>query len=186
MFPERGLPDEPAMPGMTYLIASIAAALLLIGVWAWKRQRGWRRRGDALRELLDGADALEAQLHDYKTRMLALRQLLTRLPSDMTAPAMTSIDPDKQVRQALRDVLAHRLWIKQQGQTATQDALDQAVEALTRSREQLAHQLKLLDEVAGQLEQAGQGLRSAYQEASAALARSGRGNPIVDGNDTRH
>lgn len=163
---------------MPYLVFGIAVAVA-IATWMWMNQRGWRLRMGAIRELLDGADALEAQLKDYKTRMLGLRNLLTKLPSDMTAPAMASIDPDAQVKTALRDILAHRLWIQKEATQATQSALDEAVTALRKSRTQLELQLKLLDEVAGELEVAGQGLKSAYKEASAAIAAAqpdARGN----------
>lgn len=154
---------------MPYLVFGFAVAIA-IATWMWMNQRGWRLRESAIRELLDGADALEAALHDYKTRMLGLRSLLTKLPSDMTAPAMVSIDPDAQVKTALRDILAHRLWIQKEATQATQAALDEAVNALNKSRTQLEHQLKLLEEVAKELEAAGHSLKSAYKEASAALA----------------
>jgi prefoldin subunit 5 len=155
-------------------LLNIAVALVaLLGLALWLRERMLNRRGRALRDLLDGADALEGQLQDYRRRMLSLRQTLAQLPSDMTAPAMASIDPDRQVKTALREILAHRLWIKQHSNSATQRELDQAVAALNRSRTQLASQLGLLDEMADQLQSAGQGLRSAYQGASAVLTPPG-------------
>ena len=159
---------------LNYVTTAIIVLALVTALGLWLTQHGWKRRDRAIRALLDGADELEAQLHDYKARMLKLRTLLTRLPSDMTTPAMASIDPDTQVKTALREVLAHRLWIKQESANATQKALDDAVTALDRSRVQLAQQLKLLDEVAGQLDDAGRTLRSAYQEASAALSAASR------------
>jgi chaperonin cofactor prefoldin len=152
------------------IVLSFSALALLIAGVLWLRQRSHGRRSGALRELLDSADALEAQLHDYKTRMQGLRSLLTRLPSDMTAPAIASIDPDAQVQTALREVLAHRLWIKRESGSATQEALDAAVAALRKSRVQLEQQLSLLDQVANELESAGSALRAAYREASAAMA----------------
>jgi prefoldin subunit 5 len=161
-------------------LLNIAVALVaLLGLALWLRERMLNRRGRALRDLLDGADALESQLQDYRRRMLSLRQTLTQLPSDMTAPAMASIDPDRQVKTALREILAHRLWIKQHSNSATQRELDEAVAALNRSRTQLASQLGLLDEMADQLHMAGQGLRSAYQGVSAAQApsRTGKSKP---------
>ncbi len=167
---------------LTYVTIAIVVVALLTALGLWVTQHGWKRRDRAIRALLDGADALEAQLHDYKTRMQRLRSILTLLPSDMTAPAMANIDPDSQVKTALREVLAHRLWIKKESANATQRALDDAVAALDRSREQLARQLGLLDEVAGQLDDAGRTLRSAYLAASAALSAASRaaqspGNP---------
>lgn len=153
---------------MEYLVGVIAVVFLLIAV-AVRRELAWRRRDVSLRQLLDGADALEAQLHDYRDRMRLLRHLIDKLPNDDTARAMARVDSDGQVQTALRDVLAHRLWIKQQAATADQVALDAAVSALARSREQLAAQLRALDEVGRDLQQAGQGLRTAWEEASAAL-----------------
>lgn len=155
---------------LLFLVLPIAA-LVAIGAWLWLRARSWSLRENALRDLLDGADALEAQLEDYKSRMQRLRGMLTKLPSDMTAPAMTtSIDPEVQVKNAKRDILAHRLWIQRESPNATQASLDTAVAALRKSRVQLEEQLKQLDDVANELEAAGQGLKSAYKEASAALA----------------
>ena len=154
---------------MEWLIAAVAG-LVFAGVMLWWHWYALRRRGSALRELLDGADALEAQLHEYKQRMTDLKRLLAQLPSDMTAPAMASIDPNSQVQHALKEILAHRLWIKQEGATATQDALDRACAAIQRSRDQLAEQLLQLDEVGRELERAGKGLRSAYVEAAQAAA----------------
>jgi hypothetical protein len=154
---------------LLFLVLPIVA-VLAIGGWLWLRARSWHLRENALRDLLDGADALEAQLEDYKSRMQRLRGMLTKLPSDMTAPAMTSIDPEVQVKNAKREILAHRLWIQRESPNATQQALDVAVTALRKSRTQLEEQLKLLDEVSRDLEMAGQGLKTAYKEASAALA----------------
>lgn len=153
---------------MEYLIAAIGIVTLLIAI-AVRRELAWRRRDLALRQLLDGADALEAQLHDYRARMRLLRSLIEKLPDDGVARAMAKVDADSQVQTALRDVLAHRLWIKQHAATADQIALDSAVSALVRSRDQIAAQLRALDEVGQDLQRAGQGLRSAWEEATAAL-----------------
>lgn len=154
---------------MPYLIAAVAG-LVAAGLMLWWHWYTLRRRGTSLRELLDGADALEAQLHEYKQRMTDLKRLLAQLPSDMTAPAMASIDPNAQVQNALKEILAHRLWIKQEGATATQEALDRACTAIRKSRDQLAGHLHQLDEVGSELELAGKGLRSAYVEAAQAAA----------------
>lgn len=149
---------------------AIILALTALSGWLWHRERSARLRAAALRQLLDGADALEARLQDYRSRMARLKGLLHQLPSDMTASAMLRVDTEAQVQNALREVLAHRLWIKRESGTATQRVLDEAVKAIERTGEQLAAHLRQLDEVSEQLQAAGAGLRSAYQEASAALA----------------
>jgi hypothetical protein len=155
-------------------LTAIILALTLLSGWLWHRERTARLRAAALRQLLDGADALEARLQDYRARMARLKGLLHQLPSDMTASAMLRVDTEAQVQTALRDVLAHRLWIKRESNTATQQVLDEAVRAIERTGEQLAERLRQLDEVSEQLQLAGRGLRSAYQEASAALAAQRR------------
>ena len=152
----------------------IILALTVLSGWLWHRERSARLRAAALRQLLDGADALEARLHDYRSRMARLKGLLHQLPSDMTASAMLRVDTEAQVQTALRDVLAHRLWIKRESGTASQQVLDEAVRAIERTGEQLGERLRQLDEVSEQLQLAGRGLRSAYQEASAALAAQRR------------
>jgi chromosome segregation ATPase len=163
-------------------LVGVIVGLTLLSAWLWHRERVARRRGTALRQLLDCADQLEAQIHDYRSRMLRLKSLLTQLPSDMTGSALPGVDTEAQVQSALRDMLAHRLWIKRESLTASQTALDDAVRALQRSSDQLAQKLQQLDEVSAQLQAAGQGLRSAYQEASAALAamQGQRGRDLGD------
>jgi len=160
---------------MLYLLAGSFVVALIVAVM-WTRLGRVRRRDLVLHELLDGADALEAQLHEYRDRMVTLKKLLAQLPSDMTAPAMAmaSVNPDAQVKTALRDILAHRLWIKREGATATIEALDNACVAIRKTREQLEQQLRQLDEVGSQLENAGRELRSAYQELQAKARAQGQ------------
>jgi chromosome segregation ATPase len=158
-------------------LLGIIIALTVLSLWLWYRERVARLRGTALRQLLDGADQLEAQILDFRTRMQRLKGLLNQLPSDMTGNAMPGMDTEAQVQSALRDVLAHRLWIKRESLTASQRDLDEAVRAVHRSSEQLALKLQQLDEVGDQLQAAGRGLRSAYQEASAAMAAMQRREP---------
>jgi chaperonin cofactor prefoldin len=147
---------------MTIVLGLALAAFVVLGAWlAYKLSRR-DRRDDSLRSLLDGADALERQLHDCRERMQKLQKLLAQLPSDMTRPALAALDPEGQVKTALRDVLAHRLWIQQNGETASQQQLDEALNAISKSRDALAEQLRRLDEVGNELAAAGAELKAAY------------------------
>jgi chaperonin cofactor prefoldin len=147
---------------MTIVLGAALAALVVLGAWlAFKLSRR-DRRDDALRSLLDGADALERELHDCRARMQKLQKLLSQLPSDMTRPALAAIDPEGQVKTALRDVLAHRLWIQQNGETASLQQLDEALAAISKSRDHLSQQLRRLDEVGNDLAAAGAELKAAY------------------------
>jgi len=157
------------MPDVSpYDLAILGAVLVILAVVGALWRNWWRsnRRERSLRDLLDGVDSLERQLHDCRERMKRLQSLLGQLPSDMTRPAMGALDPDSQVKIALRDVLAHRLWIQQYGANATQGQLDDARKAIQKSSEQLTHQLSRLDDVGRELQEAGEGLRAAYQRSA--------------------
>ena len=93
----------------------------------------WRRQQRAVRVLLDGADALEAQLQDCRQRMQRLRGMLTILPEEMSADADVALSADAKVQAALKDVLAHRLWIKQHAADASLQQLAAARSALDQS-----------------------------------------------------
>jgi hypothetical protein len=134
------------------------------------RHHAMQKHAKALRMLLDAVDNLEAQIHDYKNRMTQLKTLLTQLPSDMTSPELIHWDAQTQAQNALRDVLSHRLWIKQESDTAPLAEIDKAIQAVHRSHEKIAHHLQQLNEMSLQLQNAGQNLRGAYQVSSSITA----------------
>lgn len=113
-----------------------------------------RRRDDTLRALLDGADALERALQECRERMQHLRDMLTVLPEEMSAKADTALQADAKVQAALKDLLAHRLWIQQRAATASQAELDQARSALDQSGATLQAQLDRLAAIAADLQRA--------------------------------
>ena len=131
------------------LLVALGASLLLLAFWL--RQRGWRRRARAMRELLDGADGLEAQLLECRARMQRLKEMLLALPEEMSAEAISALTADDKVQAGLRDLLAHRLWIKQHGASASTAELDAARAALERTRRVMQSQLERLDAITGEL-----------------------------------
>lgn len=138
---------------MKYLIAFIA--LVLAGLsFLLVRERRWRQRERAIRTLLDEADALEASLLTCRERMQGLRGMLVDLPEEMTGDADEALAADDKVQAALRDLLQHRLWIKQHAVDADQGELDTAVEALRQSRRSMEQQLQRLDEMTAALREA--------------------------------
>ena len=134
------------------MIALLAAIVLLVFVWIRARRR--RAREDAIRKLLDGADALEAQLHACKRRMQRLRGMLSVLPEEMSAPADNALQADAKVKAALKDLLAHRLWIQQHATTATLQQFDVAGAALNQSSSTLVAQIERLTAISNDLESA--------------------------------
>ncbi|WP_386071060.1 hypothetical protein ACFJIW_10570 [Tahibacter sp. UC22_41] len=138
---------------MNYLIASIA--LVLVGLtFFFLRERRWRRRERTLRSLLDEADTLESSLIACRERMQILRGMLVDLPEEMTGDADEALAADDKVQAALRDLLQHRLWIKQHVVDAQQAELNTALEALRQSRRSMERQLRHLDEITAALREA--------------------------------
>jgi chromosome segregation ATPase len=163
MSTENGLPARrhwanwQAVPGdiriVPYLfIAAAGAALLLLALWLHARRLG--RRDNSIRALLDGADALERQLQECRERMRHLRDMLTILPEEMSAQADHALRADAKVQAALKDLLAHRLWIQHHAATATQRQLDDARGALDQSGATLQAQLDRLAAIAADLQRA--------------------------------
>lgn len=138
-------------------LAVIAVVLLIL-------QRLLRRRTDLLERLLDGIDELEGLLQSTRKKMAAMRSVVSRVPADIAADAQASLDADAPVKQGLKNVLEHRLWIAKHAQTATLAELAAAVKAIDRSRAQIAERLD-------QLEHAGDELADLTREAQEQQAR---------------
>jgi predicted nuclease with TOPRIM domain len=141
------------------LIAAVAATVLFATLYM--RERKLNRRQQAIRALLDGADAVEAQLQACRERMQRLREMLSILPEEMSARADNALDADAKVQAALKDLLAHRLWIQQHAETASIEQFSAARDALTQSGLTLSALLRRLDEASGDLERAQTSAREA-------------------------
>ena len=138
---------------MPYLLLIALAGVAVLAA-AWLRERGLRQRDNAIRALLDGADALEAQLQQCRQRMQSLKEMLVALPEEMSARANTALSADDKVEAALKDLLAHRLWIQQNAASATPKQLEAARAALAQSGATLQAQLDRLAAIAAELQQA--------------------------------
>lgn len=138
---------------MPYLLLLALAGLLAL-VLAWLREQRLSQRENAIRSLLDGADALEVQLQECRQRMQTLKEMLVVLPEEMSERAYTALSADDKVGAALKDLLAHRLWIKQNAGTATLQQLDAARTALAQSGATLQAQLDRLAAIASDLQRA--------------------------------
>lgn len=138
---------------LIYAIATIvAAALILAGFWL--RERQLRRRPALLAAIMDEADALESELHECRARLREIPPLVTTLPPSAQLSARATLVAEPQVQAALRDLLAHRLWLKENAATATIAELESARGALAGAKSALAGQLERLAAVRGELEAA--------------------------------
>jgi hypothetical protein len=140
------------------LLACLAVAVAVLVLAGWRERR---RRQDAglLGEILDLADALERELLECRARLREIPALATALPPTESARATLTAEP--LVQDALRDLLAHRLWLKDHAAAASRQELLSARDALAATRGALARQLDRLADVRTDLAQAAHGIRSA-------------------------
>ena len=147
---------------MVYAIGIIVAAALLLAAFQL-RERKLRRRPLLLAAIMDEADALETELHECRARLREIPALVTTLPPSAQLSARATLVAEPQVQAALRDLLSHRLWLKENAATATIAELESARGALATAKAALAAQLERLAEVRGELEtaRAAQAVRAA-------------------------
>lgn len=139
---------------MTYLLLSLAI-LLPAALFAGLREQRLRRRARLLEAILDLADALETGLLECRARLREVPALTTLLPSSGELSANATLAAEPQVQDALRDLLAHRLWLKDHAASASYAELQASRDALAATRRSLATQLARLAEVRSELEQVG-------------------------------
>ena len=106
-------------------LAAIAAALLLLAVVV--RHRTGRRQRE-MQGLLDAADALEARLRTAR--------------SEIEAVAGEHVDP---VQDALREMLRQRLWLREHGDQASVDELQQVRSSIVDARTRIEQQLHRIE-----------------------------------------
>lgn len=154
------------------LLPALTIVLLLaiaLPYWWWRRKQLARQR--SLRRLLDLADAMELVLDRSQQRMNALHGLVNRVPNDIAAVALNSLESTPPIRDAKRDLLQHRLWIQKHGDDASLAALDTACAALQRASDRLSQQLDQLESAGSALAQATDAASTAAQREPAALRR---------------
>lgn len=128
---------------LALLVAMVAAAL-----WLRRRQT---RRGSSLRNLLDLADRLEA---DLKTCRSGLRQAHAVMSLNPDLPAASEQDAQHAIDAGLRALLQQRLWIRDRSPHASQHELDEAAASMRDTRDRLQPLLKALDQAQTDLDSA--------------------------------
>src|SRR5690606_33911148 len=116
-------------------------------------------------DFLDRADELERQLHDCKRKLADLRGMARDLPQGLAPPGLAELDSDASVQDALRQVLAHRLWLARNSGTATRTEIDRARNAMQRSSETMDVQLRRLASAVSDLREATSELKEAAIQA---------------------
>lgn len=134
--------------GILLACAALAALLLLYFVW---RDRRLRRRRGLLVEIMDLADALERELLETRAR---LREVPALAAASLPLSAKATLAAEPLVQEALRDLLAHRLWLKEHAGSATPAELARSRDALVATRASLTRQLDRLADVRADLAEA--------------------------------
>ncbi|MGA9340960.1 MAG: hypothetical protein WBV61_01325 [Rhodanobacteraceae bacterium] len=140
------------MPGLTILTSLLAAALLLTLI-LWVDRRRHEERMRLVTEIIDLADATENGLRECRRRLREIGPIVAAWDR-VNAPSAHSTPSEPVVQAALRDLLAHRLWLKANAQTASFGALRSARDALLNARTTLAAQLEQLLSAREQFDQA--------------------------------
>jgi len=150
----------------------IVIVLLTLGILAliWRGLKSVRREM-ILKQLLDDADRLEARLLDTRTRMRDLEALLGRLPADITENARASLNSEAGVQHALRLILKHRIWVRDNVGTAT-------IKQLSEVRENIRRSLTKLDDQLAKLDGASDELKSAYEKSDAVMGRAATSDSV--------
>jgi hypothetical protein len=129
-----------------FLACAVLAALGLL--LAWRRERRLHRSRRLLGEILDLADALERELLECRARLREVPALAAaNLDQSEQVSARATLAAEPLVQDALRDLLAHRLWLKQHAADASTAELVSARDALVATRIALAKQLERLADV---------------------------------------
>lgn len=157
-----------------YLILALIAVIAMVGLGF--AIANWRQhsRNVAIQALLDDADRLEACLLETRTRMRQLEGMLGRLPADITESARASLASEAGIQDAMKRVLSHRLWIRENAMSASVAKLREVGETARKSLLQLQQQLARLDG-------AGLELQAAYAQSDALMGAAQTQEPKADG-----
>ncbi|MGH8183198.1 MAG: hypothetical protein ACREPH_06025 [Rhodanobacteraceae bacterium] len=130
------------------LPALVAVAACGVIVWLLVRQM---RRQRTLRTLYLEADGIEHDLKECRQRLQRAHASMSIGPDQ---PAAGEAHAKHAIDVALRDLLAHRLWLRDESDHASQRELDAAVAAMGKARGALGQQLRELDSAQRALETA--------------------------------
>jgi hypothetical protein len=120
---------------LALLIALVGAGLLL--------RRRQAQRGTSLKNLLDLADRLEA---DLKTCRSGLQQAHAVMSLNPDLPAASEQDAHHAIDAGLRALLQQRLWIRDRSARAGQQELDEATASMRGTRDRLQPLLQALSQ----------------------------------------
>lgn len=139
-------------PVPTMLLAIVLPALVAVaacGVVIWLLVRQMRHER-TLRTLYLEADGIERDLKECRQRLQRAHASMSIGPHQPAGETHAKLAIDA----ALRELLAHRLWLRDEAEHASQRDLDAAAAAMGKARGALGRQLRELDTAQRALETA--------------------------------
>lgn len=106
------------------------ALLAFAGGWIIRRRRGGNHRHQqAMKAVLDAADAFEARLRTARREI----------------EAVAGDEGEDPVREALHEMLRQRLWLQQHGPAASSSQLDSVRQSIDDARARIEQQLQRIE-----------------------------------------
>lgn len=118
-------PPFAIMALSTPFILALLAAVTIAGITVLLLRRLPARRRHAMRELLDSADALEARLRAARAEI----------------EAVVGDEAEDSIRDAMREMLRQRLWLRDYGKTASFEQLAEVRLSIDVARVRIEQQL---------------------------------------------
>ncbi len=126
---------------LTFGVAALLVLLIIVLSWTLRQRRRQTLRNASLRNLLDLADRLEA---DLKTCRAGLQQAHAVMSLNPDLPAASEQDAQHAIDAGLRALLQQRLWIRDRSSRASQHELDEAASSMQATRDRLQPLLQAL------------------------------------------
>ena len=120
---------------------TIVTLFALLVLRSLRHNRRQRQRERMLQQLLEQADRFEAALKDCRDRLGEAHAAMAALPGGADGGRAVALAA---VNAGLRDLLAHRLWIRDRAPHAGDAELERALSTIRRAQEQLADQVAAL------------------------------------------
>lgn len=132
--------------GLAVLIVFCIVAVVVV-------RRYWlgHRREQLMLRLLRGADQLEGNIKQCRAQLEQAHAAVTVAPG---VPSAGSANARAAIDKALRNLLEHRLWIRDKAPLANRAELEQAAQALERAEANIHQQLETLIEANQELDEA--------------------------------
>ena len=126
---------------LTFGVAALLVLLIIVLSWTLRQRRRQTLRNASLRNLLDLADRLEA---DLKTCRAGLQQAHAVMSLNPDLPAASEQDAQHAIDAGLRALLQQRLWIRDRSPRASQHELNEAASSMQATRDRLQPLLQAL------------------------------------------